>query len=145
MGRQSDAAELTQTRQGRRASILATCAVVYACVLVPAAFLAPVYHGETASSGGVVTKTSDTLVGVNGAWVAGLACVPLILTLAGWVGLNLRCRRGSRFGGALGWTVSGLLCVVAVLGLASVGVFVLPAALLFLAAATWTPTPRPSV
>jgi hypothetical protein len=145
MGKQSDAAERTRRRQGRPASILASCAVLYACVLVPAAFLAPVYHGETASSSGPAAKTSGTLVAVNGSWVAALACVPLVLTLAGWVGLNLRCRRGSRFGGALGWTVSGLLCALAVLGLASVGVFVLPAAVLFLAAAAWTPTPRPSV
>lgn len=131
-------------RQSRLAANLTTAGVVYACALIPAAFFAPVYQGEISSSDGSVTHTTATLVGVNGSWVVALACVPLVLALVAWVGLSLRCRRGSRFGGVLGWTVSTLLLVFALVGLASIGLFVLPVALLLLAGAALTPAPASS-
>jgi hypothetical protein len=101
--------------------------------------LAPLYQGETASDSGVVSATTGTLVGVNGYAVLIPVCVPLVLALAAWVGLHLRCSRGSRVGTLLGRSSAGLLSFFAVLASASIGMFVLPAALLVVLGTTLTP------
>lgn len=104
--------------------------------------LAPLYQGETASEGGVVSATTGTLVGVNGYAVLIPVSVPLVLALAGWIGLHLRCSRGSRLGTLLGRSAAGLLAVFAVIASASIGIFVLPAALLLILGTTLTPDER---
>jgi energy-converting hydrogenase Eha subunit B len=113
-----------------------------ALALVPLALLAPLYQGETASEGGVVSATTGTLVGVNGYAVLIPVCVPLVLALAGWIGLRRRCSRGSRVGTLLARSAASLLAVFAVIASASIGLFVLPAALLLILGTTLTPDGR---
>lgn len=113
-----------------------------ASALVPLALVAPVYRGGPASEGGVSSTTTATLVGVNGYRVLVPVCVPLVLALAGWAGLHLRCSRGSRIGTSLGRSAAGLLAVFAVLASASIGILVLPAALLLMLGEALTPEGR---
>jgi hypothetical protein len=61
-------------KHGRAGFLLASGGLVCGAALVPTAFLAPLYSGESSNSAGAVTHTTGTLVGVNGPWIAGLMC-----------------------------------------------------------------------
>jgi hypothetical protein len=78
-------------------------------------------------------------VGVNGLWVIWLLCIPLFLSLTAWTGLHFRCSRGSGWGTRVAWSSVVLFWAFALIGGASVGFFLLPAALLLVVAATQTP------
>lgn len=106
-------------------TVLASAAVAWTAALIPLAFLAPTYQGESASSDGVTTHTSATLVGVNGLWVVWLLCVPLALAAIAWLAL----RRGTR----AAWLPIGAFCLFAVVGAASIGIWLLPPAVLLIA------------
>ncbi len=123
----------------RRSFLLASGGVACALALIPTAFFAPVYHGTSVTPGGAVVRMTDSEVGVNGLYVVWLLCIPVALALVAWVGLRLRCSRASSLGSTVAWAAVVLLFVFAAVGLASIGVFVLPAALLLLAAATSAP------
>jgi hypothetical protein len=124
---------------GRSATLLASGGVLCALALIPLAFFAPVYHGTTVTTGGAVEPMTGTEVGVNGLYVVWLLCIPVALAFVAWAGLHLRCSHASSLGGRAAWAAVVLLLAFTVVGLASVGVFVLPAALLLLAAAALTP------
>jgi hypothetical protein len=121
------------------AVLLTSLGLVCALALVPLAFVAPVYSGQSSSSGGVTSATHDTLIGINGYSVLVPICVPLLLALLCWLGLHLRCARGSRVGTALGWSSAWLLAAFAVVASASIGLYVLPAAMLLVLGASTTP------
>jgi hypothetical protein len=128
--------------RGTAAFVATSTSLLCALALVPLTMLAPLYRGETASEGGTVSATTQTLVGVNGYAVLIPVCVPLFLAVAGWIGLHQRCARGSRIGTLVGRSAAALLGVFAVLGSASIGVFVLPAALLLILGTTLTAAGR---
>jgi hypothetical protein len=125
-------------RRGRAPFFLATGGLACALALVPVAFFAPVYSGESSSPEGTVS-TTNTLVGVNGLWVVWLLCIPVFLALTAWLGMHERCSSGSRWGTGVAWASVALLCAFALIGSASVGFFLIPAALLLLVAAAQTP------
>ena len=109
---------------GRLEWVSLAIAAVWGAGLVAAAAFVPVYSSVGASSSGVVSQGSATLVGVNGWRVLLVVGVPLVATAM--VGGAL-WRRGLRQGaGAFAWTIAGLLVVFNVLALASIGVFVIP-------------------
>jgi hypothetical protein len=126
-------------RHGRAGFLLASGGLVCAAALVPTAFFAPLYSGESSDSAGAVTHTTGTLVGVNGPWIAGLMSVPLLLALVTWAGLRLRCSRGSVLASRVAWTAVILLWAFTVVGMLSIGLLVLPSALLLVVAAKTTP------
>lgn len=131
--------DVNPSRRGRAPFYLATGGVACALALLPVAFLAPVYSGESGSSSGTVA-TTDTLVGVNGLWVIWLLCIPVFLALAAWTGLHFRCARGSGWGTRVAWSSVALLWAFALIGSASVGFFLIPTALLLVVAAARTPS-----
>jgi hypothetical protein len=127
------------SRRGRAPFFLATGGVACALAVLPVAFLAPAYSGESGSPSGTVA-TTNTLVGVNGFWVVWLLCIPVFLALTAWTGLHFRCSRGSGWGTRVAWSAVVLLCAFVVIGSASVGFFLIPTALLLVIAAAHTPT-----
>jgi len=130
-------------KHGRAGFLFASGGLACAAALVPAAFLAPVYSGESGSTDGTIVHTTNTLVGVNGIWVAGLMSVPLFLALVTWVGLRLRCSRGSVLASRVAWAAVILLWLFTLVGALSIGFLVLPSALLLVVAAKTTPA-RPA-
>jgi hypothetical protein len=126
-------------RRGTSAFLLALSALCWSAFLVSSAFWAPLYEGQTATSGGMVTRTSVTLVGVNGPRAALLLGVPLLLTLAAAIALHFRCASGSRTGTGAARLAICLLVVLTLLGAASIGMYVVPGVLLLVAAARLTP------
>ena len=106
-------------------AVLPTAAVVWTAALIPLAFVAPAYRGESASADGVTTHTTATFVGINGHGIVALLCVPLGLALIAWFAL----RRGS----SAAWLPIGVFGLFALVGAASVGLFYLPPALALVA------------
>ncbi len=126
--------------RGRWAFALTLTAFAWGLALVPAALLLPAYQGSTSSSNGVTSHTSATLVAENGPWVLGIVALPALLALLAWFGLHRRCASASKHGGALAWTAIAVIAVLSLLAAASIGPYLLPAALLLAAAARLTPT-----
>jgi hypothetical protein len=126
------------SRKGWWALGLASFAVLWTAALIPGAFVVPAYSGESASSTGPATHTTDTLVGVNGTWVIAPLALLLLLSLAAWLGLHASCAKGSRRGRTIGKVAAGLLFAAAILTF-SLGFLALPAALLMVVAASLTP------
>lgn len=127
--------------RGRTAFLLASGGVVCTVALVPAAFLAPAYHGEEGTAHGSVELPAQTLVDVNGLYVVWLLCIPVFLAPVVWAGLRLRCSRGSVLGGRIAWIAVALMWAFALVGAASIGLFLLPAALLLIVATWLKPAP----
>jgi uncharacterized membrane protein YhaH (DUF805 family) len=114
-------------RSGRWAFALTLIAVLWCAALVPAAFAIPVY------------EDGSTLAEENGAWVALPVALPVAFALLAWLGLHLRCARASRLGARLAWVAIALIAAYGTVGAASIGTFVVPAAVLLAVAATLTP------
>jgi hypothetical protein len=129
-------------RSGRWAFRLTAVAFAWSSGLVAAALLAPFYGGTSRTGSGPAVSTSSTLVDVNGAGVLVVAAIPAILTVIVWIALHRRCSRGSSRAAGLARAAVFALAVLAVVGAASIGLLVLPVALLLGAAVSLTPSPE---
>ena len=112
-------------------------AILWSIALVVGALTVPLYSGSSAgsvgsagadSTGGVVidpvTSTTATLVAVNGWWGLVIAGIPLVACVV--VG-TLLLRAGGRAAQVAAAVVVGLLGVLTVLSLLSIGLFLVPA------------------
>jgi hypothetical protein len=102
-------------------------AFVWSIGLLVAALLAPEYG-------------SATLVDENGWGVLVPVAVPAVISVAVWLALWRKCSRGGSVGAAVAWTGVSVLAVFCLIALASIGLFVLPVALLLGCAASLTPS-----
>ena len=136
-------------KRSRWGFILSTAAVIWSVGLIAVAYLVPVYSTgasvtSCASSGHCTTTQSRggaTLIDVNGPHVLyGLGFL-IALTVVCWVGLHFRGSSGSRVGTFFGWAAAGLMTVMAVVAF-DLFAFVLPMALMMIAAAVTTPKPH---
>jgi hypothetical protein len=110
-------------RLGRTASVAILFAAAYGALLVLAGFVAPVYESTTSSSDGEVTHGAESLVEANGPGAAVVLAVPLVVAVL--VGCALRFAADDR-ALPLAWLLTGLLGVLDVLALASIGLFLVP-------------------
>jgi hypothetical protein len=111
------------TRLGRASSIALLSAVAWGSLLVVAGFLLPVYQSETVSSSGELTQSTGTLVGVNVPGVVVVLAVPLLVTVLVACALLVRTRRGAF---PVAWALTALLGAFNLLGMLTIGVFVVP-------------------
>jgi hypothetical protein len=134
-------------RRGREALLIA--AALWSACLLLAAFVLPAYRtvSQTASSPGSehARSATSTLVAVNGLWVLLPLAVPLLAVAAVAFSLRSRERRGQPTAGFLAWGVIGLLTVLVFLGMASIGVFVLPVVVLLAFACRSANVPDPAL
>src|SRR3954447_4796920 len=115
-------------RSGWVAFGLATAAVVYAAVFTAWALTASVY-----SSG-------ETILGENPELSVRVAiALPLLVTATVWLLLHVACRFDAARARIAAKAVAWLLVAFAVVTAFSIGLFVLPAAVMLVAAATLTP------
>ena len=110
--------------------------------LVVAGFLVPAYQSTSMSSSGELTQSSKTLVGMNGPGVAFVLALPLLVTVLVGCALLLRGRRGAM---PVAWALTALLAVFNVLGMLSIGVFVVPVTAALVVACASGSRPRPAV
>jgi len=112
---------------GRRAFVLTLLAFVWSVGLFVAALTVPEYG-------------SATLVDENGSRVLLVMAVPAVISVAVWLALWRKCTRGGQLSGTVAWICVSLLAAFCVLGLASIGMFVIPVAALLAWAASVTPS-----
>ena len=118
-------------RNGRAAFGLATAAVVYAAGFTVWALAAPVY-----SSG-------QTILDANPEFSVRVAiAMPLLVTSIVWSLLHVACRFDATVARIAASAVAWLLVVFAVITGFSIGMFVMPGAVMLVAAAALTPVPR---
>ena len=106
--------------------MLTVLALVWSIGLLAAALFAPAYG-------------STTLVQENGSGVLLVVAFPAVISAAVWLALWRRCTRGGAVSGVVAWTCVSLLGVFCLIALASIGLFVIPVAVL-LACATLVTT-----
>ena len=123
---------------GTGRSIALAIAVTWCIVLVAGAFLVPVY-----SSSGSAGDSTNTLVGVNGVGAVGVIVIPLLVTAV--VGAILWRRRFASGAGPAAWTVVGLTAAFNLLGMLTIGVFILPVTVSLIVACAQPPTPSPAL
>jgi hypothetical protein len=119
----------------RRARIALAAATLWSLALLVAALTVPVYSessSTTTSDGSSMEETtSATLVEVNGTAVLVTLAIPLVASLVVAVVLFARQRVAEGRGAWLGvvaWLAVAVCGALALLGLLSIGVFVLPVA-----------------
>lgn len=128
---------------GPAASVALLFAAAWGVALVAAGFLAPAYESVAASSSGEVVRSTHTLVDVNGLGVVVVLAVPFVVAVLVGAVLALRPRRGAL---TAAWALTGLLVVLNLLAMMSVGLFVVPAtAALVVACSTCRARPRAQV
>jgi len=113
----------TRLRLGRTAKSAMIFALGYAALLMLGGLTLPMYSSESVSSDGMMTIGTKTLVEVNGSWVEALLAVPLIISLVVAAALS---QRPQRWAAALAWTCVCLLAALSLLGLMTIGMFLLP-------------------
>jgi hypothetical protein len=131
------------SNRGRVAFGLGASAVGWSLLLVASAFFFPAYQGETCGAGGCAS-TSSTLFAENGWWVVALLAALAAVAVAGFYALHLVCSRGSKRAGAVATSCAVVVVLFAMVSAASIGLLVLPVALLLVASAMLTPQARAS-
>jgi hypothetical protein len=115
-------------RRGWLAFGLATVAVVYAAAFTAWALTAPGY-----SSGETILEANPEVA------VRVALAIPLLVTFSVWLLLHVACRLDATRARTAAKGVAWLLVAFAVITGFSIGLFVLPCAVLLVAAATLTP------
>jgi hypothetical protein len=132
-----------EARRGRQAFWLTVSAFVWSAGLVGAAFMLPLYGSSSSSSTGTHSSASLTLVQVNGLEALVPMGAPLIIAALVWAALHRKCSRGGRITGYAAWMLVSVLVAGCLVGIASVGLFIAPAAALLWRAAAITPSAGP--
>ena len=127
----------------KTARIALAGATLWSLALVVAALTVPVYSGESESTDStgatVTTSTSATLVGENGWWGLVVASVPLVACL---VVAALLLGPGGRTARVAAVVVVVLLGIGTLLGMLSIGIFVLPVTVALAVAVASAPADR---
>lgn len=131
---------LDESRRGRRAFWFSVAACGWSAALVVGAFTVPMYSSSSTSSSGVHIAASMTLVQVNGLSVLIPVGVPLLIAVVVWAALHRKCSRGSNAAGAAAAVLVTVLTLGCLIALASIGLLVVPVALLLGCAVATTPS-----
>ena len=113
-------------RRGLWAWALTTGACAWSVAMIVAA--------TTVQTGG------ETLVQQNGAWVLILVAFPAVISGMVWLLLHHRCSHGGEWTGRAASMLTGLLLIFTLVGMASIGMFVLPGVALLALGAHLTPS-----
>jgi hypothetical protein len=115
--------------RGKAAFGATVLAVLLSAGLVVAACYVPMY------------SDGSTLVAVNGAGVLVPVAIPLLLSVSTYTGLHLLCKRGSVAGERAAIACMSIACCFALITGFSIGILVLPIAVLLATGVALTPRP----
>ena len=118
----------TSARATGRSHWLLLPAALWSVGLVVAALLVPVYDTGASQPGRSASSVSTTLVQMNGMSVLIPVGVPLAVVGLVAAALGHRRSRGKQGAGVLAWIFAGLLGLLALFGMLTIGIFVLPVA-----------------
>jgi uncharacterized membrane protein YhaH (DUF805 family) len=126
-----------------RLAVRLTCAaLIWSLGLVVAAVFVPTYGGQTVSDSNGLTLTARTAVQVHGLKAVIVVAVPVMATPVVAGALYRRRLDGWRHSAAVAWTAIVVVALVAVLGILSVGLFMLPVVVLLVLAARLVVSPQ---
>jgi hypothetical protein len=121
-------------------------AALYGAGFLIVGLFVPTYSSTSSSTSGGVTEhlsSSSTMVAVNGVRVLGVLALPLVAVMLVWMSLKWQ-RRHYRLGaGVLAWIVVALLGALSLLALLSIGIFIVPLAVILAIACANAPTTTP--
>ena len=120
-------------RRWRLAVRLMVVAGVWALGLLIAATVVPTVDTQSGSPADGLNLNQITLVQSHGAWVLALVAAPVIAVAVVAAAIVYRRRDDARWSLPAAWTAVGVLTVVALLGITTVGAFMLPVAILLAA------------
>jgi hypothetical protein len=132
-------------RRGLAAFALTFGALLMSVLLIVWALVYPAYTAvSTAGAAGsastvTTTVTHSTLIDENGAGVLIPVSMPLFLCAIAWLGMHAKCSRGSHRGRTLAVAAFALLFGFAIISGFSIGLLVIPIALLLGTALALTP------
>jgi hypothetical protein len=127
-------------RRWRVATRLGVVALVWSSGLVLAALFVPAYTSDSTSGVNGVTITRSTLAQENGARAIVLVAVPVLACIV--VLWAIRARRGgARWATPVAWAGVGLVAAEALVGILTIGAFILPAVILLAMAVPLAPGP----
>ena len=132
-------------RRGLAAFALTFGALLLSVLLIVWALVYPAYTAvSTAAVAGsastvTTTVTHSTLIDENGAGVLIPVSMPLFLCAIAWLGMHAKCARGSHRGRTLAVAAFALLFGFAIISGFSIGLLVIPIALLLGTALALTP------
>lgn len=109
---------------------LTAVALVWSIGLIIAAAVVPAYATEAASQTDGLTLTNSTLLQDKGAGALALVIVPVLVSLIVLTAIRFRRHRNAAWSGRVAWTAIGALAVESLLGIATIGAFMLPVAIL---------------
>ena len=125
--------EQVASARWRMAVRLGVAALVWSLGLVVAAVALPVESSSTASASvDGVTLTHSTLVQENGVRALVLAAIPLLVSLAVAAAMVYRRRRSAPWSRPVAWAAIGLLAIEALVGILTIGAFILPVVILLI-------------
>jgi hypothetical protein len=133
--------ERVLSRRWQLAIRLTIAALVWSIGLLLAALLLGSYSGQTVSSDAGVTLTTRTFVQVNGLSSLVLVAIPLLACLSVGVALWHRHHRQPAWSGPAAWTGVAVLALEAALGIATVGLFLIPVVVLLALSVRLVPGP----
>ena len=115
--------------------------LVWSVGLVLAALLLGAYSGQTVSSDAGVTLTTRTFVEVNGLGSLVLVAIPSVACLVVGAALWHRHHRRPAWSGPAAWTAVAVLVIEAALGIATIGLFLIPVVVLLALSVRLVPGP----
>jgi hypothetical protein len=125
-------------RRWRLAIRMTAAAAVCSLGLLLAAVLLPTSGSDTTSQG-VATLTQETFVQSQGVWALALVALPLLATGVVAAAVVYRRRDDARWARPAAWAAIGVLGLVALLAITSVGAFMVPVAVLLALSARLAP------
>jgi hypothetical protein len=128
------------SRRGRQAFWLTIAGMAWSAALLAAACVLPVYGSSGSSSTGLSWSGSSTLVAVNGIGVLVPVGIPLLISASVWFALHRKCSCGGPLAGYLAWALVVVLALGCLIAAASIGLLIVPVALLLARAAAITPS-----
>jgi hypothetical protein len=134
-----DMSEQVASARWRVAVRLGVAALVWSLGLVVAAVALPVESSTSVSVNGI-TLTHSTLVQENGVRALVLAAIPLLASLAVAAAMVYRRRRSAPWSRPLAWGAIGLLALEALVGILTIGAFIVPVVILLILAVRLVPT-----
>lgn len=133
--------ERVLSRRWQLAIRLTVAALVWSIGLLLAALLLSSYTGQTVSSDAGVTLTTRTFVEVNGLGSLVLVAIPLLACLSVGVALWHRHHHQPAWSGPVAWTGVAVLAIEAALGVATIGLFLIPVVMLLALSVRLVPGP----
>jgi hypothetical protein len=128
-------------RRWRLAVRLMVAALVWSVGLALAALLLPAYNGQTISNVNGLTLTTATFVQVNGLRALTLVAIPAIVSVIVAFALWQRHRHQANWTGWVAWTAIGLLALETLLGITTIGLFIIPVPVLLAVSVRLIPGP----